>query len=174
MDLGIAIALSWSDIMFFNVTHVWIHFTYLFLPMVRIFPFWHCLSFSPSQHISGSAYKIVNKRAYHHGTMLISTRLDHLGDVLRPEKVCFFYHLRGPDFFAKPCLSWINMHATRNTGGWSLCHWWLAKITPKIPWTSLFILPEVIFLLTYTYVSVFDRRTWSLKEFRLFAPPYAT
>ncbi|KAE9407207.1 Lipoyltransferase and lipoate-protein ligase [Gymnopus androsaceus JB14] len=28
------------------------------------------------------AYKIVNKRAYHHGTMLISTRLDTLGDLL--------------------------------------------------------------------------------------------
>ncbi|EAU82709.1 lipoate-protein ligase A [Coprinopsis cinerea okayama7 len=30
-----------------------------------------------------SAYKIVNNRAYHHGTMLISTRLDTLGDLLR-------------------------------------------------------------------------------------------
>lgn len=35
--------------------------------------------------VSGSAYKIVNKRAYHHGTMLISTRLDTLGDLLRPK-----------------------------------------------------------------------------------------
>ncbi|PFH50145.1 hypothetical protein AMATHDRAFT_121908, partial [Amanita thiersii Skay4041] len=32
-----------------------------------------------------SAYKIVNKRAYHHGTMLISTNLDALGDLLRPQ-----------------------------------------------------------------------------------------
>lgn len=39
-------------------------------------------------HVSGSAYKIVNKRAYHHGTMLISTRLDTLGDLLRTDKVC--------------------------------------------------------------------------------------
>jgi len=39
-----------------------------------------------SQHVSGSAYKIVSQRAYHHGTMLISTRLDHLGDMLRPEE----------------------------------------------------------------------------------------
>ncbi|KAF6748958.1 Lipoyltransferase and lipoate-protein ligase [Ephemerocybe angulata] len=31
----------------------------------------------------GSAYKIVNNRAYHHGTMLISTKLDTLGDLLR-------------------------------------------------------------------------------------------
>ncbi|KIP07731.1 hypothetical protein PHLGIDRAFT_410732 [Phlebiopsis gigantea 11061_1 CR5-6] len=36
--------------------------------------------------ISGSAYKIVNNRAYHHGTMLISTRLDTLGDLLRVNK----------------------------------------------------------------------------------------
>ncbi|EPS98727.1 hypothetical protein FOMPIDRAFT_1125697 [Fomitopsis schrenkii] len=33
-------------------------------------------------YVSGSAYKIVNNRAYHHGTMLISTRLDLLGDLL--------------------------------------------------------------------------------------------
>jgi len=36
--------------------------------------------------VSGSAYKIVNKRAYHHGTMLISTQLDTLGDLLRTNK----------------------------------------------------------------------------------------
>lgn len=39
-------------------------------------------------YVSGSAYKIVNNRAYHHGTMLISTRLDVLGDLLRSNKVC--------------------------------------------------------------------------------------
>jgi len=43
------------------------------------------LTFS-SKHVSGSAYKIVSKRAYHHGTMLISTKLDHLGNMLRPEE----------------------------------------------------------------------------------------
>jgi lipoate---protein ligase len=37
--------------------------------------------------VSGSAYKIVNKRAYHHGTMLISTQLDTLGNLLRTSKV---------------------------------------------------------------------------------------
>ncbi|KAF8076802.1 hypothetical protein FPV67DRAFT_433361 [Lyophyllum atratum] len=36
--------------------------------------------------VSGSAYKIVNNRAYHHGTMLISSRLDNLGDLLRTKK----------------------------------------------------------------------------------------
>ncbi|KAF8915189.1 hypothetical protein CPB85DRAFT_1294760 [Mucidula mucida] len=38
------------------------------------------------RYVSGSAYKIVNKRAYHHGTMLISTHLDTLGDLLRTDK----------------------------------------------------------------------------------------
>jgi len=33
--------------------------------------------------VSGSAYKIVNNRAYHHGTMLISSNLDNLGGLLR-------------------------------------------------------------------------------------------
>ncbi|KAI9064843.1 Lipoyltransferase and lipoate-protein ligase [Trametes sanguinea] len=37
-------------------------------------------------HVSGSAYKIVKDRAYHHGTMLISTRLDTLGELLRSGK----------------------------------------------------------------------------------------
>ncbi|TFK43907.1 hypothetical protein BDQ12DRAFT_675776 [Crucibulum laeve] len=36
--------------------------------------------------VSGSAYKIVNTRAYHHGTMLIATQLETLGDLLRTEK----------------------------------------------------------------------------------------
>ncbi|KAG2110755.1 hypothetical protein BD769DRAFT_1495359 [Suillus cothurnatus] len=35
---------------------------------------------------SGSAYKIVSGRAYHHGTMLITTRLETLGDLLRVSK----------------------------------------------------------------------------------------
>ncbi|KAK7470112.1 hypothetical protein VKT23_001553 [Stygiomarasmius scandens] len=38
------------------------------------------------EKVSGSAYKIVNKRAYHHGTMLISTELKTLGDLLRTNK----------------------------------------------------------------------------------------
>lgn len=44
-------------------------------------------------HVSGSAYKIVNTRAYHHGTMLISTRLADLGDILRTNKVKSPFHL---------------------------------------------------------------------------------
>jgi lipoate-protein ligase A len=38
-------------------------------------------------HVSGSAYKIAKDRAYHHGTMLISSRLGTLGDVLHTSKV---------------------------------------------------------------------------------------
>ncbi|KAF9226770.1 Lipoyltransferase and lipoate-protein ligase [Gyrodon lividus] len=38
------------------------------------------------EKVSGSAYKIVGNRAYHHGTMLISTRLGTLGDLLRTNK----------------------------------------------------------------------------------------
>ncbi|KAJ7859963.1 hypothetical protein B0H14DRAFT_3446351 [Mycena olivaceomarginata] len=41
---------------------------------------------SSGKYVSGSAYKIVSARAYHHGTMLISTRLDALGDLLRVDK----------------------------------------------------------------------------------------
>ncbi|KAH8118734.1 Lipoyltransferase and lipoate-protein ligase [Phellopilus nigrolimitatus] len=40
----------------------------------------------PGLHLSGSAYKIVNKRAYHHGTMLISTKLNTLGKLLHTTK----------------------------------------------------------------------------------------
>jgi lipoate-protein ligase A len=41
------------------------------------------------RYVSGSAYKIVNGRAYHHGTMLISTQLNTLGDLLHAKgKVC--------------------------------------------------------------------------------------
>lgn len=34
--------------------------------------------------ISGSAYKIISSRAYHHGTMLLSANLSDLGSALRP------------------------------------------------------------------------------------------
>lgn len=49
-----------------------------------------CLSlliFLFDSHLSGSAYKIVNNRAYHHGTMLISTQLDALTGLLHTTKV---------------------------------------------------------------------------------------
>ncbi|VDC02518.1 unnamed protein product [Peniophora sp. CBMAI 1063] len=39
-----------------------------------------------ASYVSGSAYKIVNNRAYHHGTMLLETELGNLGDALRVSK----------------------------------------------------------------------------------------
>jgi lipoate-protein ligase A len=38
-------------------------------------------------HVSGSAFKLVNARAYHHGTMLIDAKLKDLKGVLSNEKV---------------------------------------------------------------------------------------
>ncbi|KAG9093488.1 Biotin/lipoate A/B protein ligase [Ceratobasidium sp. UAMH 11750] len=38
------------------------------------------------RYVSGSAYKIISKRGYHHGTMLINAQLDRLGDLLRNTK----------------------------------------------------------------------------------------
>ncbi|KAI9613840.1 hypothetical protein H4Q26_009690 [Puccinia striiformis f. sp. tritici PST-130] len=35
-------------------------------------------------HVSGSAFRITSKRAYHHGTMLIDSNLDNLRGALRP------------------------------------------------------------------------------------------
>ena len=43
--------------------------------------------FGSGPHVSGSAYKIVNNRAYHHGTMLISSQLETLGKLLHSNKV---------------------------------------------------------------------------------------
>jgi lipoate-protein ligase A len=36
--------------------------------------------------ISGSAYKIISSRAYHHGTMLLTSNLSHLGSALKPSR----------------------------------------------------------------------------------------
>lgn len=36
--------------------------------------------------VSGSAYKLTAKRAYHHGTMLLNSNLDNLGTVLKPSR----------------------------------------------------------------------------------------
>ena len=40
-----------------------------------------------SSKISGSAYRITDKRAYHHGTMLIDSNLEQLKGYLRPKRV---------------------------------------------------------------------------------------
>ncbi|KAF8180170.1 hypothetical protein BJ912DRAFT_907302 [Pholiota molesta] len=43
------------------------------------------LSTTILSYVSGSAYKLVNKRGYHHGTMLLTTKLDALGDFLHTQ-----------------------------------------------------------------------------------------
>lgn len=43
-----------------------------------------------NKKISGSAYKIVSHRAYHHGTMLIDADLKALGKYLKPPPVSCF------------------------------------------------------------------------------------
>ncbi|KAH7343456.1 lipoate-protein ligase A [Rhizoctonia solani] len=50
--------------------------------------------------VSGSAYKIINKRAYHHGTMLINAQLDRLGDLLRNTKKSL--HTKGVESVRSP------------------------------------------------------------------------
>lgn len=46
------------------------------------------------KHISGSAYKIVAQRAYHHGTMLISSDLGSLGVYLKSQTVSPIHQIR--------------------------------------------------------------------------------
>jgi lipoate-protein ligase A len=46
-------------------------------------------------YVSGSAYKIIQHRAYHHGTMLISSSLGELGKALKTSSVCPHNRPRG-------------------------------------------------------------------------------
>lgn len=43
-------------------------------------------AFQGERKISGSAYKITSARAYHHGTMLLTSNLGNLGSALRPSR----------------------------------------------------------------------------------------
>jgi lipoate-protein ligase A len=45
-------------------------------------------------YVSGSAYKIIQHRAYHHGTMLISSSLGELGKALKTSSVRLSYFPR--------------------------------------------------------------------------------
>ncbi|RKP24696.1 hypothetical protein SYNPS1DRAFT_5036, partial [Syncephalis pseudoplumigaleata] len=45
-----------------------------------------CLTSTMRDYVSGSAFKLISQRAYHHGTMLIDTDLDGLGYFLRTDK----------------------------------------------------------------------------------------
>ncbi|KAF6748955.1 hypothetical protein DFP72DRAFT_552026 [Ephemerocybe angulata] len=60
-------------------------------------------------HLSSSASKIVNYRAHHHGTMLISTRLDMLGDLRVKGKVRHYDRI--------PCFRIPGAHMARRS--WS-------------------------------------------------------
>ncbi|KAI9574432.1 hypothetical protein HD554DRAFT_35481 [Boletus coccyginus] len=62
------------------------------------------------EKVSGSAYKIVNNRAYHHGTMLISTRLDTLGDLLRTDKETM--HTKGVASVRSPVRNLVQSSAS--------------------------------------------------------------
>ena len=157
MDLDIAIALSWSDIIFFNLLLMFGFISLIFpFPCSVFFLFDTAYLFvSPSQYISGSAYKIVNKRAYHHGTMLISTRHWPPWRCVAPRKGIFFCHLRRPDFFAKPCLSWINMHPTPNTQhqGLIFVSLMIGKDHSKNP-LNFFVYPSRSYIFTNIHVCI--------------------
>ncbi|KAI6135141.1 hypothetical protein EV401DRAFT_1902886 [Pisolithus croceorrhizus] len=56
--------------------------------------------------VSGAAYKIVSGRTYHHGTMLISTRLDTLGDLLRVDKPTMY--TRGVESVRSPVCNLVE------------------------------------------------------------------
>lgn len=60
-------------------------------------------------HLSSSASKIVNYRTHHHGTMLISTRLDMLGDLRVKGKVRHYDRI--------PCFRIPGAHMARRS--WS-------------------------------------------------------
>ncbi|KAF8338792.1 uncharacterized protein EI90DRAFT_3039189 [Cantharellus anzutake] len=64
-------------------------------------------------HVSGSAYKIINQRAYHHGTMLINAKLNDLGDVLRNTKITM--RTKGVDSVRSPVKNLCQFTTLRHT-----------------------------------------------------------
>ena len=60
---------------------------YNFAPLVHTRSFELIWGLIEGIYVSGSAFKLVSKRAYHHGTMLIDAQLSHLRGVLGTEKV---------------------------------------------------------------------------------------
>ena len=57
------------------------------LKVCSTFPRPRCGGAVADDEVSGSAYKIIQHRAYHHGTMLISSSVDELGKALRSSSV---------------------------------------------------------------------------------------
>ncbi|CAE6505707.1 unnamed protein product [Rhizoctonia solani] len=58
----------------------------------------------------GSAYKIINKRAYHHGTMLINAQLDRLENLLRNTKTSL--HTKGVESVRSPVANLVSFSPT--------------------------------------------------------------
>ncbi|KAG8690962.1 Biotin/lipoate A/B protein ligase, partial [Ceratobasidium sp. 423] len=57
-----------------------------------------------------SAYKIINRRAYHHGTMLINAQLDRLGNLLRNTKTSL--HTKGVESVRSPVANLVSFSPT--------------------------------------------------------------
>jgi lipoate-protein ligase A len=65
----------------------------------------------PERKISGSAYKIISSRAYHHGTMLLSSNLSHLGSALKPSRSKM--QSKGVESVPSPVSNLIDAFASR-------------------------------------------------------------
>lgn len=75
-----------------------------------------CISLKPSdkgaeRKISGSAYKITANRAYHHGTMLLSSNLADLGAALRPSRAAMIS--KGVASVPSPVCNLVDAFASR-------------------------------------------------------------
>ncbi|UZJ56331.1 hypothetical protein CBS101457_005651 [Exobasidium rhododendri] len=65
----------------------------------------------PERKISGSAYKIISSRAYHHGTMLLSSNLSNLGSALKPSRTTM--HSKGVESVPSPVSNLVDAFASR-------------------------------------------------------------
>ncbi|KAF8681155.1 Lipoate-protein ligase [Rhizoctonia solani] len=61
-------------------------------------------------HGKKMTYKIINKRAYHHGTMLINAQLDRLGNLLRNTKTSL--HTKGVESVRSPVANLASSSST--------------------------------------------------------------
>jgi lipoate-protein ligase A len=65
----------------------------------------------PERKVSGSAYKIISTRAYHHGTMLLSSNLSNLGSALKPSRTAM--HSKGVESVPSPVSNLADAFASR-------------------------------------------------------------